>query len=296
MTRSPLAERMFELTAGGVPFVRALVVRAQSPTSARAGDAAIVLADGTLDGFVGGQCAEGSVRAAALGVLHHNEPLLLRVLPEGEPEPPDDEGSFTVVNPCLSGGALEIFLEPRLPDPVLGVVGITPTADAVVALAEPLGFDVRRRPDGTTDPAGAIGLVVAGHGRHEEESISAALDAGVGFIGLVASEARGAAVLDPMGLTGPQRARIHTPVGLDIGARTPEEIALSIVARLVRAIRLEGLEAPARPDAPTGPREAVDPVCHMTVVIGPDTPHRRVDGQDLWFCGTGCRDRSAAES
>lgn len=248
---------------------------------------------------MGGRCAEGSVRTAALGVLHHNEPLLLRVLPEGGPDFPDSEGTYTVVNPCLSGGALEIFLEPRLADPLLCVIGNTPTSDAVVALAEPLGFAIGRRPDGTADPTGATAVIVSSHGSHgshEEVTIRAALDAGVGFIGLVASRRRGSAMLDAMGLTDEERARVHTPIGVDIGARTAGEIALSIVARVVQAIRLEGLQAPRGADRATDPAQAVDPVCAMTVVIGPDTPHLRSEEQDHWFCGTGCRDRYAADA
>ncbi len=109
-----IADRIVELTDSRVPFVRATVVRAQEPSSAHAGDRAIILADGSIEGFVGGHCAASSVRSAALGTLGSGESLLLRVLPEDEgfPETP---GASVVVNPCLSGGALEIYLEPLLP-------------------------------------------------------------------------------------------------------------------------------------------------------------------------------------
>src|ERR1700712_655578 len=107
--------RMSELLTQRVPFVHATVVRAQDPTSARAGDAAIVLADGTIEGFVGGQCAEGSVRSAALGALADGKTVLLRVLPDDAGSFPESPGAQVVVNPCLSGGAMEIFLEPLLP-------------------------------------------------------------------------------------------------------------------------------------------------------------------------------------
>jgi xanthine dehydrogenase accessory factor len=98
-----------------------------------------------------------------------------------------------------------------------------------------------------------------------------------------------------MGLTDDERARVRTPVGLAIGARTPEEIALSILGDIVRAIRVDGLVAPATSLA-SAPREVVDPVCGMTVVVLPDTPHLTVDGQDYWFCNPGCRDRFAASA
>ena len=134
------AQRMRELTTEGIRFVHATVVRAQVPSSARPGDAAIVLEDGSIEGFVGGQCAESSVRSAALTALANGESLLLRVLPEGGPGFPESPGAQIVVNPCLSGGALEIFLEPMLPPPVVQIFGETPVADALAAIADVLGY------------------------------------------------------------------------------------------------------------------------------------------------------------
>ena len=95
------------------------------------------------------------MRTACLDVLASGEALLLRILPEGEEAFPDAPGARTVVNPCLSGGAVEIFLEPMLPAPLLAVVGTSPIADAVAELAEPLGFAVvaRRRRPGASRPA-----------------------------------------------------------------------------------------------------------------------------------------------
>lgn len=282
---SRIADRVLELTAGRVAFVHAVVVRAQFPTSAHAGDAAIVLADGSIEGFVGGQCAEASVRNAALGALANGEPVLLRVLPEddGSAAFPEAHGAQVVVNPCLSGGALEIFLEPKIPPPVVSVVGATPVADALVAIAEVLGYATRRGPGaGVAD--GVAAVVVAGHGRDEPETLRAALDARVDYIALVASRKRGRAVLDELGLDEAERARIHTPAGLDIGARTAPEVALAILAEVVTSVR----SAAPRIPATLPPMQVTDPVCAMTVTVVPGTPHLVVDGQDFWFCNPGC--------
>ena len=116
--------------------------------------------------------------------------------------------------------------------------------------------------------------------------IRAALDGGVRYIGLVASRVRGASILDSLDLSEAERARVHTPVGLPIGAKTPAEIAVSIAAELVASIRRGGLSGDA---APAVPREALDPVCGMTVTIGPATEHLQLAGADYWFCGPGCR-------
>jgi len=287
---SKLTTRMAELLSDGVPFVQATVVRAEAPTSAHAGDRAIVLQDGTIEGFVGGHCATGSVRSAALGALREGESVLLRVLPEGDDPFPDSPGASVVVNPCLSGGALEIFLEPQLPSPVLKVVGETPTADAVAELAEALGFAVERT---SHDFDGALAVVISSHGGDEAGAIKSAVAAGVPFVGLVASRTRGSAVLDELGLTEDERSRVRTPVGLDIGARTSEEIGLSIVAELVQAVRRDGLNVTPVDSVPA-PARAVDPVCGMSVTILADTPTLTIGGEQYWFCNPGCRDAFAA--
>ncbi|WP_330437819.1 XdhC family protein [Micromonospora sp. NBC_00821] len=278
-----IAERARELTDIREPFVHATVVRAQDPTSARPGDDAVIRSDGSIEGFVGGVCAESSVRAAALDTLRDGTALLLRVLPEGATPFPDTPGARVVVNPCHSGGAIEVFLRPMLPAPALRVVGDTPISAAVATLAGFLDFDVVAADDST----GCTAVVVAGLGTGEPEAIRAALDAGVGFIAVVASGRRGEALLDELGLTDAERARVHTPAGLEIGARTPAEIALAIMGEVVRAIRVDGLAAASGAPA-ARPQQAVDPVCGMTVLVGAETPHARVGGQDFWFCCAGC--------
>ena len=135
-----------ELTRTREPFVQATVVRAQKPTSAHAGDTALVRADGTIDGFVGGTCAEASVREYGLMTLSTNEPLLLRIVPGEAPPQSAEEGAVTVANPCLSGGSVEIFLEPRVPAPRLLVVGDSPIAEALAELGRPLGYAVELVP------------------------------------------------------------------------------------------------------------------------------------------------------
>src|SRR4051794_27716575 len=235
MKRTDLVRRADELTAAREPFVTALVVRAQKPSSVAAGDSALVRADGTIEGFVGGACAETSVRLHALRVLETGEPLVLRIVPDEDGREPE-EGAVTVENPCLSGGALEIFLEPRLPAPRIGIVGDTPIAQALVSLGERLGYEM-----GIDQLDDDVALVVASHGRDEEDSLERALRSGVPYVGLVASRKRGAGVIEELRARGTLEdadvARIRTPAGLDIGARTPEEIALSILAEIVSVRR-----------------------------------------------------------
>lgn len=287
-----ITERIDQLTRERVPFVRATVVRAQEPTSAHAGDRAIVLSDGSIEGFVGGLCAAGSVRTAALDVLASGEGVLLRVLPDGGDAFPATPGASVVVNPCLSGGALEIYLEPLLPAPVIHLVGTSPTAEAVADIAATLGFGVDRAGPGA-GPAGSVAVVVSSHDGDEARDVRAALDAGVGFIALVCSRTRGQALLERLDLSENELRRVFPHAGVDIGARTAGEIALSVVAQVVRAIRVDGLVASAAPDRPVV-RTATDPVCGMSVTVAASTPHLVRDGLDVWFCNPGCRDAFAA--
>lgn len=278
------------------PYVRATVVRAQEPASARPGDSAVVLPDGTIDGFVGGQCSVDAVRSTALEALRTRESLLLRVLPDAGPAFPESPGAVVVVNPCLSGGALEIYLEPMLPASVVRVVGSSPTAAALRELAPTVGLPVCGGDDDVA-PGSLLAVVVATHGGDEVGAVRAALADGAGFVGLVSSRTRGRAVLVELGAAGlPEEdlARVHPHVGVDIGARTPQEIAVSIVAALVRAVRVEGVHPLEPSEAVPEPRTAVDPVCGMTVVVHDGTPRAVVDGVEVWFCCPGCRDAHLA--
>jgi xanthine dehydrogenase accessory factor len=231
------ARRATALAEERAPFVQATVVRAQRPASVRPGATAIVLADGRIDGFVGGACAEESVRLHALRALETGEALLLRIEPDTG-EASATEGAVTVHNPCVSGGGLEIFLEPRLPAARVHVVGDTPIALALGELGRDVGFDLALHAGGDleveTDDAA---VVVASHGRDEERALAVALESGVPYVGLVASHARGQDVVATLAVSDADRARVHTPAGLDIGARTPEEVALAILAEIVATRR-----------------------------------------------------------
>jgi xanthine dehydrogenase accessory factor len=219
-------------------FVTATVVRAQRPTSASPGDVALVLADGTVEGFVGGVCAESSVRLHGLRVLETGEPLLLRLVPDAGDDGPTVDGAVTAHNPCLSGGALEIFLDPSLPPPRVVVVGDAPVAEALRELAPHVGLEAVGPSGGNVEVSGEdLALVVASHGRDEEPALAAALTEGVPYVGLVASERRGAAVRAALDVAADLRARLHTPAGVSIGARTAPEIALAILAEIVQERR-----------------------------------------------------------
>ena len=315
MMTAAVAGRARELAAEGTAFVTATVVRAQRPTSVKAGDVALVVGDGTIEGFVGGVCAQQSVRVYALKAIQTEEALLLRIVPDGpvgeDPgtglEVSIEEGVVTAQNPCLSGGAIEIFLEPVLPAPRVLVVGDTPIAAAVLSLGVELGLDVVAVDGGAPDPSPSdLALVVAGHGRDELHTLRRGLEMGVPYVGLVASHKRGAGVLDELrgdGVPDEHLELIDVPAGIDIGARAPAEIALSILAQIVavrrgkRAGVPDRVKVPASPSAPssTAPPLAVDPICGMTVAAVAGTPSVQYDGETVYFCCEGCAAKFQAQ-
>ncbi len=213
---------------------------------------------------------------------------------------------MTAQNPCLSGGAIEIFLEPVLPTPRVLVVGDTPIAAAVLSVGAELGLDLVPVDGGAPEPTpGDLALVVAAHGRDELHTLRRGLEAGVPYIGLVASRKRGAGVIAELradGVSEEHLEQIDVPAGIDIGARTPAEIALSILATIVavrrgeRAAVSDDARLPAPPNPSSSPPPlAVDPICGMTVAALASTPSVEYDGETVYFCCEGCAAKFQAE-
>jgi xanthine dehydrogenase accessory factor len=292
MTTRAVHERAEALRADGIPFVHARVVLAERPTSAKPGDEAIVLADGTIEGFVGGQCAQATVRSQGLAALQSGATVLLRISPEPEAE---QSGKTVVHNPCLSGGTLEIFMEPVLPAPMIRVIGDSPIAQALSVVGASLGYQVE--PWSLAEMRTTDAVVVASHGFDEEKALIDALDAGIPYVGLVASPKRGRGVLDSLDVAESLKERVHTPAGLDIGARTPEEVALSILAEIIqeRDAPLRFRSLPLLVDEPVAGTTAIDPICKMTVAAVESSIHADVDGERFYFCCPGCKDTFLAD-
>jgi xanthine dehydrogenase accessory factor len=297
MIRGELARRAQQLSSDRVPFVLATVVRARQPTSVRGGDSAVVLADGTIEGFVGGVCATSSVRLHSLRAMETGESVLLRLVPGDGTDPPDAgaaDGTLIVErNPCLSGGALEIFLEPQLPAARLVVVGEAPIARALCKIAGAAGYDVVEAAADQAEPKSSdAAVIVASHGSGEERVLEEALRAGVPYVALVASRVRGAAVTAELDVPDELRQQLHTPAGLDIGARTPAEIAIAILAQLVAEHHAPPASAPT---VAVRAASAIDPVCGMEVAVTDATLRLDAPGGRVYFCCAGCRDTYAKQ-
>jgi xanthine dehydrogenase accessory factor len=332
MSRPSLFPRVAELEAARGTFAVATVVAVQRPTSARPGAMGIVHPDGTIEGWVGGSCAQPVVVREALRSLVDGHPRLLRLSKTAPAEGRRGDGVVELVMTCHSGGTLEIYVEPHLPAPLLWVVGTTPIAGALASLgaaagwrvtvidpiADPEAFPAADHVHASADirgldPDASPYVVVASQGIWDEEAVGLALTRDVSYVGLVASPTRAGVVrewLREETTVGDERiAALRAPAGIDIGAETAEEVALSILAELVQVRR-------GRADFVASPGPAtvagvipqtitlepvvddivlVDPVCGMTV----ERAHARHladhDGIIYAFCSIGCRTRFIKE-
>jgi len=291
MLAGELAKVAQRLAQDREPFVVATVVGAGRPTSVRPGDSAVVTADGAIEGFVGGVCAASTVRLYALRALETGEPVLLRLVPDDAESEETPEGAVVEHNPCLSGGSPEIFLEPQLPAARLVVVGGSPIAGALMRVGAAAGYDCANA--GPVE--GAAAVVVASHGSDERAVLSAALSTGVPYVALVASVRRGEAVRAELDVQDELRARLHTPAGLDIGAQSPGEIAVSILGQIV-AEHHACLASPPPGDGVPVVAQAIDPVCGMSVAVSAATPQMLVGAESVYFCSEGCRERYAHDA
>ena len=320
--------RAAELEAAGRTFAMATVVAVKRPTSARPGAVGIVHPDGTIEGWVGGSCAQPVVVREALRALSDGQPRLLRLSKDGPGEGRRGDGVVELVMTCHSGGTLEIYVEPHQPAPHLWVAGTTPIAGALVSLGAASGwrvslFDPVAEPDAFPGAEAVLSdgdlyrrefavppyVVVATQGVWDEEAVLAALSRDVAYVGLVASPTRAAVVrawLREETALGEERvAALRAPAGLDLGAETAEEIALSILAELVQVQhgRASFVASPGpatiagRLDVAETPAPAVDdivlvdPVCGMTVDRR-DARHLAEHGGVVYaFCAMSCRTR-----
>jgi xanthine dehydrogenase accessory factor len=280
------------------PYALATVVRVDPPVSSRVGDKAVVTVDGRLEGWVGGACAEPIVVREALAALAEGSPRLVRITPTElaatAPPLPEERGVVAAVSTCPSGGGLEVFVEPVGVASRLLVCGRTPLAAALARLAEVVGYEVTGLGDADLDgvrsddagPGDAV--VVATMGHYDEEALAAALRTRAGYVGLVGSRRRAATVFDALrrrGVADADLARVASPAGLDLGPSTQEEIAVAILAELIRE-RHRRAAAPAPEDRV---ELATDPVCGMAVAVTEASLTAEHGGRTFWFCGEHCR-------
>jgi xanthine dehydrogenase accessory factor len=262
-----ILEHVAEIKARGEPFALATVIRTIAATAAKAGAKAVILPDGTMsEGWIGGGCARAAVLRAAREALADGKPRLVSVQPpelleeQGIAAGEERAGVRFAHNMCPSRGTMDVFVEPVLPRPQIVICGTSPVAVAVAQLAPRLGFALTvcapaadqqafaradRRIEGYALPvkeSGSRYVVVATQGRGDEAALQAALAVEADYVAFVGSRKKAEALKAALAETGidPERLRkVRAPAGLDLGAITPEEIAVSILAEII-AVRRSG--------------------------------------------------------
>jgi len=313
--RSDLLTLASNLAAREERFALITVVRREPPSSARVGDAAVVTEKGEYHGWVGGGCTRSTVLREALRAIADGEPRLLSLSPE--PDEGRRAGVVALPMTCDSGGTVEIYVEPVLPVARLLLFGSSPAVRVLARIGHAMGYRVevvdpdadkaafpeaeRVLPSIAADavPRGAH-VLVATMGERDLDAIEAVARHAPAYLGVIASRKRFAPLRDTLLARGVSRETldgIAVPAGLDIGARTPEEIAVSIMAQIVERRR----RAAAAPRAEATPlrepaQEAVDPVCGMSVKVAGARHTAEVRGLAYYFCCAGCRTKFLADS
>jgi len=261
--------------SAGVPFALATVVRTVAATAAKAGAKAVILPDGTIsEGWIGGGCARAAVLKAARDAIADGKSRLVSIQPpdqldgQGHTAGEEQGGVRFAKNMCPSQGTMDIFVEPVLPRPQVVICGSSPVAVAIADLAKRSGFaiticapaaeqaafgDADRRIEGfalPVDEAAARYVVVSTQGRGDEAALLAALVVDADYIAFVGSRKKAEALkaaLAERGVTAERLEKLKAPAGLDLGAITPDEIAISILAEIVAVRRGKAArgEAPA---------------------------------------------------
>jgi xanthine dehydrogenase accessory factor len=285
-----------ELLGRGEPFALATVVRCEAPTSAKPGAKALVRADGSVTGWVGGACAEPVVVREALAALADGRPRLIGLLGEGARSIGRTAGMLEYPMTCHSGGTLEIYVEPHLPKPLLILVGHGPVIEALASFAAGAACSVLTLTAadaaatlGRADVARRASVVVATHADSDEDALQRLLGTEAGYVSLVASRRRAAVIVDRLaerGVPHERLARLKAPAGLDIGAESPEEIAVSILAEIIQHRRtLKPSPALETPVAET----SIDPICGMTVDVATAEYRSERAGRFVYFCCQHCQ-------
>jgi xanthine dehydrogenase accessory factor len=294
--RAELLQLAADLAKRREPFVLAMVVRREPYSSAHVGDMAILTADGAYHGWLGGNCTRPTVRREAKLALADGKPRLVSLSPD--PKAQERPGVTALPMTCHSGGSVDIYLEPMLPPPQLLIFGESPCARALVRLGEVMGYGIVALPEPSALPASRIDdayAVVATMGENDEDCIAAALAARCGYVAVVASRTRFAEIRESLlrrGIAAAVIDQVHNPAGLDLGARVPEEVALSILAEIVQVRRAAERARPAPVETEA---TEIDPVCGMTVVIATARHKTTHAGHEYFFCNPRCREKFLAD-
>ncbi|MBZ5531530.1 MAG: XdhC family protein [Acidobacteriia bacterium] len=313
-----------ELAVQGESFAVATVVRCEAPTSGKPGDKAIIHADGKLWGWIGGGCAQPVVVKEALKSLSDGRPRLVRISPSSDGS---EEGVVDYTMTCHSGGVLDIYIEPVLPKPHVVILGRSPIAQTLARLSRTIGYAVSVVAEELSAESFADAeliankdfdlsgirvtpqtyVVVSTQGEDDEGALEQAVRSNFAYVAFVASRTKSQKLFDYLrgkGIAEDRLKRVRVPAGLNIGASTPEEIAVSILAELIQQraqktkadanLNAKGSAGPTGMQLPVLNSQARDPICGMSVDTSKAKYKREYQGKWFYFCCGGCEQKFAA--
>ena len=308
-----LIDQIAEHLDKGEEFAVAQVISREAPSSGKPGDKAIILKDGTLIGWIGGGCVRGIAVKEALEAIKDNKSRLIRIDPDAED---GNSGSYkTYRMTCHSGGTMELFIEPVIPNPHIIIVGKSNIARALAKLSLASNFRVTVMTNdarngmfpGVKDLHESVDfdntkidnntfIVVATQGESDEESVKHALETICHYVGFIASKRKSdkiAEYLHSVGIDDKRINQLRTPVGMDINAKLPEEIAISILAEIIHEFReetgdLSSASIPLMEEEE--PQDLyINPVCNVPVSKSGAKYVVEHGGHTVYFCCDGCK-------
>lgn len=308
-----LLNKAAELLAQHETFAVATVVRCQAPTSGKPGDKAIIHPDGRIWGWVGGGCTQPVVIKEALKALADGRPRLVRISPSADPS---EEGIVDYTMTCQSGGALDIYIEPVLPAPQLLIIGRSPVAQALARLGKVIHYRISvAAPEANQEAfpdaesvqtdldlarmkvTAQTCIVVSTQGECDEEGLEQALRTDAAYVAFVASKTKAQKVFEYLrekGIPADRLKQVRAPAGLNIGAGTPEEIAVSILAEIIqmRGTQTRNVEHTKGSALPLlTKKQAIDPICGMSVDVSTAKYKTEFRGSSYYFCCAGCKQK-----
>ncbi len=309
-----------ELKARGEPFAAVTVVRNEAPSSGKTGDKAIFGERGVLEGWIGGGCVYSIVLKEVKEALLDGKPRVVRVSPSPQADAPLGTKEYKMT--CHSGGAVDLYIEPVMPRPHLIVLGKSVIGRALMKIARAADYRLTVMNDEATPDAfpeadnwiagfdfshqpvdARTFLVVATQGDRDEKALEAALSVTSRYVGFVGSRKKWTTLragLESKGKSAAQLDAIHAPVGLDINGKTPEEVAISILAEIIRDYRtrdVSGMTFPStqaaepdeKPTTDNRAQEITNPVCGMPISLGMAKYILEYQGEPIYFCCDGCK-------
>ncbi|MCI4671047.1 MAG: XdhC family protein [Bacteroidia bacterium] len=308
--------KALKLSGEKEPYAIAMVVNRQIPSSGKPGDKAIIRKNGQIEGWIGGGCTRGIVLKEAQEAILEGSPRLVKIKPNGESTSTKGVKEYPMT--CHSGGSVEIYIEPVLPKPHILILGKSHIAMALAKITHAMGYTMDVVAKGAESYAfpqvSTIGedyykldeivsantfIVVCTQGENDEDALENAIRTGASYISFVASRRKANAIFNQMrqrGLTFDHLKKIKTPAGLDINAKYPEEVAVSILAEIIKEIRSDQ-ESPSDSQSAEGKKTAlegnenifINPVCGIPVEKSSAKHVISYKEKDYYFCCDGCK-------